>query len=196
MLPCSADFINRSDTLVTNRLPHITLPPLLLAFCLLSGCQSSLHDVVAGGTLEEAQALLSAQPDLVNTQEPREHRTPLHYAVRNARLDMMELLVAKGADVNAQDITGMTPLHIAAWMGFREEAQWLLEHGATLEPRDNFGDTPVHTAAIFHGGLIGPLVARGADLRAKNHDGDTPLDLARRNGNERAAADIERRLRR
>ena len=168
----------------------------ILALCLFSGCQASIHDAVAGGTVEEVQAMLARQPELVHERDPRDHRTPLHYAVRNARLEMMELLVAQGADLNARDITGMTPLHIAAWMGFRQEALWLLDNGAELEPRDHFGDTPVHTAALFHGGLIGPLVSRGADLRATNDDGDTPLDLARKNHNERAAADIERRLRR
>jgi hypothetical protein len=172
------------------------VPFPLICLGLLAGCTPSIHDVVAGGTVEQAEAMLQSRPELVQARNKAEQRTPLHYAVRNARLDMMPLLVAHGADVDAQDITGMTPLHIAAWMGLREEAMWLLDQGAALEPRDHFGDTPMHTAAIFHGGLIWPLRSRGADLQAQNHEGATPLELARRNGNERAAAEIARRLRR
>lgn len=167
---------------------------------IVSGCASSIHDAVAGGTPEEVRALLQSNPALVNAPAPAKDtlgRTPLHYAVRNHRVDMLDLLLEFGADLNARDTTGMTPLHIAAWMGLKEETQWLLAHGAELEPLDQFGDTPVHTAAIFYtlgSGPFGYFAGKGADLEAKNHEGLTPLDLARKYRNEKAAAYLEKRL--
>ena len=39
-------------------------------------------------------------------------RTPLHYTAVHRRKDFAELILADGADVNAQDDSGMTPLHV------------------------------------------------------------------------------------
>lgn len=39
-------------------------------------------------------------------------RTPLHYAVLNGRLEIVELLVENGADINAKDWIDETPLHL------------------------------------------------------------------------------------
>ena len=39
--------------------------------------------------------------------------TPLHIAVANSHKDIAELLISKGADVNAKDKESYTPLHFA-----------------------------------------------------------------------------------
>lgn len=163
-----------------------------MAAMLCAGCGTSLHDAVARCDTALVEALLERNPELVHARNEQE-KTPLHYAVIEAQLDKLPILHAHGADLNAADITGMTPLHVAAARGRRDEAAWLLDHGAELEPQDNFGDTPLHTAAIFDGGLITPLVRRGADLHAVNHDGLSPLEVAEKYGNE-AAASLLRRL--
>jgi len=162
-----------------------------LACLILAGCGSSLHDTVARGDLALAEEMLAENPALVHDRNELE-KTPLHYAVTEARIEALPLLHAHGADLNAADITGMTPLHVAATRGRRDEADWLLEHGADLEPRDHYGDTPLHTAAIFDGGLITPLVRRGADLAALNNEGLTPLEVAEKYQNEAAAALLRR----
>ena len=45
-------------------------------------------------------------------------------------LDMVEFLVALGADVNRGDNEGWTPLHATATCGFLSIAKFLLEHQA------------------------------------------------------------------
>ncbi len=40
--------------------------------------------------------------------------TPLHYAARYSHLQVVKLLVERGADVNARAEDGITPLHFAA----------------------------------------------------------------------------------
>ena len=47
-------------------------------------------------------------------------RTPLHLACIRGRLDFAKLLLAKGANLNMQDIEGNTPLHYVSEYGHRE----------------------------------------------------------------------------
>ena len=54
-----------------------------------------------------------------------EGETPLHLAAGGARKEVIELLIEKGADVNAQGIGGMTPLDWA----YGETAYLLSKHG-------------------------------------------------------------------
>uniref|UniRef100_A0A182XGC7 ANK_REP_REGION domain-containing protein n=1 Tax=Anopheles quadriannulatus TaxID=34691 RepID=A0A182XGC7_ANOQN len=58
--------------------------------------------------------LLRLDRSVVNTGDT-ESITPLHYAVSNDRLDLVELLIAHGADVNLNDYADETALHTAAF---------------------------------------------------------------------------------
>ena len=51
--------------------------------------------------------------------------TPLHETARSGRKEVVELLIAKGADVNAKDVDGKTPLNSAEG----ETADLLRKHG-------------------------------------------------------------------
>ena len=58
------------------------------------------------------------------------HVTPLHMAVASGDKDMVELLISKGAKVNARDTSGNTPLDYATKYGYTEVAELLRRHGA------------------------------------------------------------------
>lgn len=58
------------------------------------------------------EALLDHDPSLVVARDFRK-RIPLHRAVATGRLDMVQLLVTRGADINAKDAGGNAPLHKA-----------------------------------------------------------------------------------
>ena len=49
--------------------------------------------------------------------------TPLHIACRYNSADVVQLLVASGADLNATDAKGKTPLHYATRRGFTTAAK-------------------------------------------------------------------------
>ncbi len=165
---------------------------LMLIALVLAGCGQSLHDLAARGDLDGMREKLASDPASLDSLDVLD-KAPLHHAVSNKRIEAMALLVEAGADVNAQDKTGLTPLHVAAMQGRREEAAWLLDHGANIEARDAFGDTPVHTAAVYGmGGGIQVLHQRGASLTLTNNAGDTPLDLARKYRHERVVAYLEK----
>src|SRR5205807_10541679 len=62
----------------------------------------------------------------------------LVWACKANRVEVLPLLVERGADLNADPYRG-TPLIWAAANGRMEAAAWLLEHGAEVSRRATFG---------------------------------------------------------
>jgi ankyrin repeat protein len=98
---------------------------------------------------------------------------------------MVELLLAHGADVNAQNKGGNTPpLSIACYsLRYADMANLLIAHGADIEARDEHGDTPLlHALRRSYDRSYTPVMAtllvHGADPLASGHRGMTPLHWA------------------
>jgi ankyrin repeat protein len=70
----------------------------------------------------------------------------LLFAALSGRREIAELLIAKGADVNAKGDDGSTPLHSAAWYDRKEVAELLIANGADVNAKDDGGDTPLDMA--------------------------------------------------
>ena len=96
------------------------------------------------------------------------------------RVDAVQSLLARGADVNATEtIKGQTALMWAVSEGHREVARALLDHGADVNAPSTGESTPLLLAA--RGGdieLARMLLAAGADVSAQGADGSTPLLIA------------------
>jgi RNA polymerase sigma factor (sigma-70 family) len=82
-----------------------------------------LFKASAGGDTQVVKRLLAAEPALATASGPM-HETlyigdvqPLHVAVMYQQKDVIELLVAQGADINAKDAQGMTALQHALDLG-------------------------------------------------------------------------------
>jgi len=94
----------------------------------------------------------------------------------------VEELTARGADLNAPDLGGNTLLHCA--MGFRdtERAMALMNAGADVHVRNCLGKTPLAIAAEASAELVGALLDRRANVRARDRLGNTVLMYASRGG--------------
>jgi len=55
--------------------------------------------------------------------------TPLRWAARARHKDVAELLILKGANVNAADNTGANPWHLADQAGQQEVVDLLIKYG-------------------------------------------------------------------
>ena len=76
--------------------------------------------------------------------------TPLHLAVQNEKIEMVQVLLEHGAKINAQDNCKMTPLHISAWKGNAGMTKLLLKYGARKDLVNEKGWTPLKMAKICH----------------------------------------------
>ena len=142
----------------------------------------AVMDAAMWGPVSKVEALISAEPALVNFKDSLDE-TPLHRAAGSAGLVVdanmiARLLIAKGADVTAKDHYGNTPLHQAAGARDVEIATMLIDHGAEVRARNDVGHEPVHGAKDCE--MIELLLSRGADINARSNRGETPLAVVLR----------------
>lgn len=65
--------------------------------------------------------------------------TPLHHAAHAGQLELMELLVEAGADVDAQALNGGTPLMKAIQCSQLSCVNFLIKAGANVEAENTSG---------------------------------------------------------
>ncbi len=71
---------------------------------------------------------------------------PIHSACAISHIDITELLIRHGADVNAKQIQGITPLHEAAHNGQTKLLKLLIDNGADINAKMDNGQTPLFMA--------------------------------------------------
>ena len=125
------------------------LIPIVIGLVVVGcGPGPSIHEAAAEGNIKRVKQHLVEGVD-VNAKF-KDGWTPLHMAAEGGHREIVDLLIAKGADINATagwgDGVGWTPLHMAAEEGHKK--------------------------------VVELLILKGADINVKNGDDRTPLDVA------------------
>ena len=97
--------------------------------------------------------------------------TPLNSAAGNGHKEIVELLISKGADVNAKNAVNK-PLHMAAERGHKEIVELLIAEGADVNAKVIFGQTLLDTAIINNRSELANLLRKhggktGEELKAE-----------------------------
>ena len=153
-----------------------------------------LVEAAVNGHNDTVRILLQGRAD-ANVRDER-GRTALYWAAEDGHFRTVQTLLNFHADPNLADYTGSTPLMPAAKSGYVKIVRTLLDHGAhvnvidgtdqdKVETGERAGMTPlIYAARGGHAEIVRLLLARGADRRLRTTDGDTAVDVARRNGHD------------
>lgn len=101
----------------------------------------SIFAAVVLGKKQDIERILAKNPEKVNLKG-LDGNTPLHLAAGKGQKEIVELLIASGADVNARNERKRTPLHFAAGNGHLEVVKLLVEQKADVNARDSDGRLP------------------------------------------------------
>ena len=103
----------------------------------------------------------------------------LHSAAYYGKAPAVDELIARGANKNMTAPSGSTPLHYAAWQGRAEAARALVRAGANLNVQNDGGSTPLHTAVWYHKwDVVQMLIDARANVNMRDTNGRTPLHIA------------------
>jgi ankyrin repeat protein len=176
--------------------------------------QTALQAVARTGNVKAAELLLKAGAT-VDAREQWGGQTALMWAAARRHPDMMRLLIARGADINAQstvrdyqrhvtaegrpkslDSGGLTPLLYAARENCGACVSVLLEHKADINLPDPDGVSPLLVAIMnANWDLATQLIDAGADVNQWDLYGEAPLytaiDLRARIDGGRASIDAQ-----
>ncbi|MFK7734904.1 MAG: ankyrin repeat domain-containing protein [Pirellulaceae bacterium] len=113
------------------------------------------------GFAKQVKAVLSAFPDTPRVPGP--HGIPLlSHAIygKKQALEVFELLLQSGADVDQTSYGGQTPLMAAASLDAVEVAEQLIAQGADMEAKDARGDTALVVAEKRKSKMVIELLKR------------------------------------
>ena len=174
----------------------------------------AIHDAARKGDLKKVQALIAADPKVVNAKDSKGD-TPLHVAALHGNAEVAEALIAAGADVNAKNnyapfapgdlwpflsptnhpdpvallsvhaldqrdmLNGYTPLVLATFSArYKPVVELLVAKGADVNAQASSGATPLFWAILRdQKDEVKFLIDRGANVNAADAYGDTILDI-------------------
>lgn len=143
-----------------------------------------LHVAVGAGHRNIVELLLAHGADVNDVGEDRK-RTPLMIAAQKPDVDMLEFLLAAGADPGIQAKNGWSAMHYAAFRGSVGTLKNLFSRAPELvDVRTRSGETPLWLACIAYSRSnlesIRFLLEHGADRGVANHRGESISEALRK----------------
>lgn len=148
-----------------------------------------LHSAIQGNDDFAAQFLIRQGAD-VNYPAQESMMTPLHFAAVSNLCEVIQPLVDRGANVNAQDADGNTPIQRAILAGHIEAVNMFLTMSAVdVNTRNNEGHTALWLALALPTQDVARalVVGHGCDINITTTSGDSMLHSAIRDQHNSSA---------
>jgi ankyrin repeat protein len=160
--------LKQSPTIVEQRTDEEEQTPLHLA-AIYRQSLAARHLVAAGAKVDEKN---------------KWGMTPLHLAASFEAIDVIKLLLQKGANVRAKaEGLSAEPLHLAVANNRPAAAALLVESGAAIDATCTEQMTSLHVAVDSNfGDVVNVLLNHGASTSARQQEGKTALHLAAEHG--------------
>lgn len=107
-----------------------------------------LHRYLISKKNDRIKKLLETSLEISINTKNRDRNTALHLAILNNDLNMVELLLKKGASLIIQNFEGMTPLHLAVKSENIDIVKLLLRYQSPINFIDEKGNTPLHYSIL------------------------------------------------
>jgi ankyrin repeat protein len=147
--------------------------------------RTALHIAAFKSDFDVVQMLVDTAHIAIDCRDNKDC-TPLHYAMHDGDQEFhedvsrcAELLLERGADIEAQNSRGSTPLHLAASKMSENTVRLLIKNGANINLQNNKAQTALHKASRRgHLDIVRLLLDHKADIYLQDNRGSTPLHLA------------------
>ena len=141
----------------------------------------SIHDAAKAGDIEAVKLHIAAGTDV---DAYTRLGTPLHVASVQGQKEIAELLISKGAYLDARNLNDFTALNLAVFNGRTEIAELLIDKGADIHKKSK-GVPPLHIAAMEGRKEVAKLlINKGVDVHSKCKNGFSPLFFAALEGHK------------
>ena len=143
------------------------------------GCGAS-HYAAQMNHVECAEVI---QGHLQEDVADQDGRTPLHWAVMQGNIEVMQALLAAGSDANRGDSEGRTPLHMTVLMQNEAMLRLLVSYEADVNAVDGRKQSSIFLCCDMGlGALLPMLVEAGASIELQDDSKSTPMHFACVNG--------------
>jgi len=115
---------------------------------LSTDAQNKLWNASKSGDSKAVLEAIDAGADVnaLDTRRSRTGRRPLNWAAFYGHIEIIEILLAAGANIDGTNLSGFTPIHHATENNEPESAAVLLKAGADTSIRNKKGKSPLDTA--------------------------------------------------
>ncbi|KAI4470573.1 cyclin-dependent kinase inhibitor 2c-related [Holotrichia oblita] len=134
------------------------------------------------GKLDKIKELIAVNPKLISESDSDGY-TPLHRACYGNFVDVVDYLLAKGADVSCKTQMQWQPLHSCCHWNSKDCAIRLIQHGADVNATSEGNQTPLHIAAsngAQYDTVQFLLMHPYMEPYIKNRNNETAFDIAKR----------------
>lgn len=143
----------------------------------IDNCQNNYFDVI--------DFLINNGAEINNYQSSFKE-TPLHRACARSKpdIDVVKLLLDKGAEVNFENISGKTPIFYCNFSYSIELLTLLIKYRADIKHTDKYNNTLLHDDFFYYYDdnfeeYLKMLISFGIDINAENNVSHTPLFLCK-----------------